>query len=256
MNQEAGKKYNTNKKSPFEDFDIDNNKLLNSPSFLKIINGSSDIETISPIYISNLNEEQYTNNKNFCVNSISMSDDTQMHKPKTINFMFNKDDNLRQVGLKFQFKGVMVDLYVVYNFELGWLTNEIDNNSFTEWLKETSENKSICIISPSIKGWGKSKLVNAVRFLSQKLETLEDTQFNIDNSVTLKVSNNVTSVERKTKLIQKKNPTITELTSNKGLSPSIDELIKIVLGHQENVNKLIEQQAHLMQQLNELKQAS
>ena len=53
------KKYNINKQSPFDEYGIDVSKLMNSPKFIKLINGANNIENVNPIYISNLSEEKY-----------------------------------------------------------------------------------------------------------------------------------------------------------------------------------------------------
>lgn len=250
------KKYNINKTSPFEEFQIDNNKFMNSPSYIKLLKGATNITNLSSICIKNLREEQYTNNKDFCNSAVTLTDETQMHKDKTMKYMFNDDqDGNKQIGLVIEFGGVTPDLYVVYNFEIGWLTNGDTKNSFTEWLKTKSENAQICIISPDIKGWGKSKLINGLKLLSEKLEQLENITLNTGDIV-LEINDEAIVSDRKTKILIKKTKSIPKVVGVSGVSTTIEQLIKLVEANQETINQLQLATKNTMEQLAALKAAN
>lgn len=249
------KKYNTNKQSPFEEFQIDNNKFMNSPSYLKLLKGATNITNLSSICITNLREEQYNNNKEFCNGIVTLTDETQMHKEKTMEYMFNEDGGNKQIGLVIEFGGVTPDLYVVYNFEIGWLTNGDTKNSFTEWLKTKSENAQICIISPDIKGWGKSKLINGLKCLSEKLEQLEDITLKTGDIV-LEINDEATVTDRKAKILIKKTKSVPKVVGDSGVSTTIEQLIKLVQANQETINQLQLATKHTMEQLAALKAAN
>ena len=171
----TNKKGSTLSKSILSNFNINEANLMNSPNFNKVIMSSNIINSIRPIYLSNLSEESFISSKNICETSISMNDVTQMHKENTMNFMFNKNENekLYQVGVVLNFEGVISELNVIYNFDYSWLSDD-KNTEFTEWLvNKTKTSNSVCIISSCIKGWGKLKVLNAFKFLSNRLENLE-----------------------------------------------------------------------------------